>query len=32
MNIPKWGRIAIIGAVAAVAIDYFLKPTLSKAL
>lgn len=31
-SLPKWARIAIAGAVIAVATDYFLRPTLNKAL
>lgn len=31
-TMPKWARIAIIGGVLAVATDYFLKPTITKAL
>lgn len=27
---PKWLKIAIVGAVTAVAIDYYLRPTLTK--
>lgn len=29
---PTWTRIAVMGAVTAVALDYFLKPTMSKSL
>lgn len=29
---PKWTRIAIAGAVIAVSLDYFLKPTINKSL
>lgn len=25
---PEWGKIAVVGALVAVAVDYFLKPTL----
>lgn len=32
MNVPKVVRIAIAGALFAVALDYFLKPTVSKTL
>lgn len=32
MNSPKWVRIAVYGAVLAVALDYFLKPTMNKTL
>lgn len=29
---PKWGKIAVAGAIAAVAVDYFLNPTIHKTL
>lgn len=29
---PKWAKIAIIGAATAVAVDYFIGPTLRKSL
>lgn len=32
MTIPKIARIAIAGAILAVALDYFLRPTVSKTL
>lgn len=32
MNVPKVVRIAIAGAIFAVALDYFLKPTVSRSL
>lgn len=32
MNVPKVVRIAIAGAIFAVALDYFLKPTVNKSL
>jgi hypothetical protein len=31
-NMPKVVRLAIAGAVFAIAVDYFLKPTVSKTL
>jgi hypothetical protein len=31
-NAPKWVRLAIYGGVIAVALDYFLKPTMNKSL
>lgn len=27
---PKWGKIALSGAVIAVVVDYFMRPTLNK--
>lgn len=32
MNLPKVVRVAIFGACLAVAVDYFLRPTLSSTL
>jgi hypothetical protein len=29
---PKWAKLAIIGAVTTVAVDYFIGPTLRKTL
>jgi hypothetical protein len=29
---PKWGKIAVYGALFAVAADYFIGPTLQKSL
>lgn len=29
---PKWARIAIAGAITAVAVDYFLNPTVKGSL
>lgn len=29
---PKWVRIAVAGAITAVAVDYFLNPTVQKSL
>jgi hypothetical protein len=29
-SMPKWARIAAIGAISAVAVDYFLGPSLRK--
>lgn len=31
-SLPKWGRIAVYGAVLAVAVDYFLSPALKSTL
>lgn len=31
-SLPKWAKIAIAGAIIAVATDYFLRPTINKAL
>lgn len=32
MTLPKIARIAIAGAILAVAVDYFLRPSVSKSL
>lgn len=29
---PKWTKIAVAGGILAVAMDYFLKPTVNKSL
>lgn len=29
-DLPKWAKIAIAGAVAAVAVNYFINPTINK--
>lgn len=29
---PKWGRIALAGAIIAVSLDYFLKPNINRSL
>lgn len=26
---PKWAKIAVVGAVVAVSVDYFLRPTIN---
>lgn len=31
-SLPKWAKIAIAGAVIAIATDYFLRPTINKML
>lgn len=32
MKLPYWARLALAGAVFAVAADYFLRPTIGKTL